>query len=619
VNTKVKKTKNCIEPWRSFQFEAGGNITPCCSGTISGNFGNINTEYFGRKLNDQHIDIFANKAYRHLRKALLTGELPGACISCRSVHDDDININELRQRVINHLESQGVKTDGADLTTEYAFSECGGNITNKCNFSCIYCSHSGESGHSGYFATEMDQARFQELIDFLCGKGLKIFNFCGIGELTTYPGWQDLCEQILRRHPQLRLRIISNFGKRLSDCELSTLAKLDLIHVSCDTLDDKIYAWLRKWGRLPVLLENIRRLKTRFTGDPNKDPKLVFNVTVTDKIIDHLEELFRFAAGNNMFVHLSSLFVMDGSVASNTDCVKKISDMDDAHIPHVREILCDLPRRMKAQNPLINVWEYKFLFKSIMEKADAITFNEFIPGANELIYDLFYQTYPKVAHAHLRKIWLSFDDGFKGIYIKAGKSIKIELPFVAGKISYRAIYCQDRLDGNLYIFPGPIEEIVVGGELTVSAENCQKRYKNMLFEVLSYDAAGETEMGKTVLLPSPPDSATPALLVQEAFLMNEEEAMAQKLVESQEPIVIWCAGLRTLQMLSNTCLGRANIKMIIDGNPERKGQLFCGGIIHSPEEIADFTGKIVVIHASSPEQVAMQIRRSGIANEILIL
>ena len=108
-------------------------------------------------------------------------------------------------------------------------------------------------------------------------------------------------------------------------------------------------------------------------------------------------------------------------------------------------------------------------------------------------------------------------------------------------------------------------------------------------------------------------------MVREAFLSNEENNVAQRLADSQEPIIIWCAGLRTLQMLSNTALGKANIEMIIDSNPEKKGQLFCGKIVQSPEDIGDFSGKIVIIHASSPEQVEFQIRQLGIQNESILL
>ena len=583
-----------------------------------GNFGNIGVDYFEVVKSDGRSDIFVNEAYQKLREGLLTGNLAGSCVSCRAVHDEDITTEELRQRVVNHLESMGVTADCLDLTRSYAFYECGGNITNRCNFSCIYCSHSGTEGHSGHLMTEMDRECFISFVDFLCSRGLKFFNFCGIGELTTYSDWQGLCETLLERYPHLRLRVISNFGKKLSDPELATLSRFDLIHVSCDTLDEKTYAWLRKGGRLSILLDNIRRLRAKFSGDPSRNPKLVFNITVTDAIIDKLESLFRFAADNDMFVHMSSLFVMQGSIASHTDLVGKVTDMPKSQLPHVREVLYDLPRRLKAQNPLIAVWEYKFLYKGIMQQADAITFNRFIPASENLIYSLFHQSHPKNHYAYLRKLWTAFDEAFAGIYIAAGNQVKVELPDTA-IISYRAVWCHDRLDGNLDVVPGPIEEALVAGELILSATNCGVRYGNMLFEVFSISTVGSADQVEHLISPAPPQGDMPQLLVREAFLSEDEDAVSRRLVDSQEPVIIWCAGLRALQLISNTCLGQANIKMIIDGDPARKGQVFCGRIIQAPGDLGDFSGKIIVTHASSPEQVERQIRQLGIANDIVIV
>jgi hypothetical protein len=618
MTVSARKTKNCIEPWRSFQFEAGGGIGPCCSGTLGGNFGNIGADYFEAVKRDALSDIFVNDAYQKLREGLLTGNLVDSCISCRAVHDEDITTEELRQRVVNHLESMGVSANDLDLTRAYAFYECGGNITNRCNFSCIYCSHSGPDGHSGHLLTEMDQDCFLSFVDFLYNKGLKYFNFCGIGELTTYGSWQDLCETMLERYPKLRLRIISNFGKKLSDPDLAILARFDLIHVSCDTLDEQTYAWLRQGGRLPVLLDNIKRLKAKFTGNPSLDPKLVFNVTVTDAIVDKLESLFRFAAYNDMFVHMSSLFVMQGSIASQTLSVGKVSAMPNSQLPHVREVLYDLPRRLKAQNPLSAVWEYKFLYKSVMQQADAITLNRFVPAAEDLIYDLFSLTHPKNPHAYLRKLWCSFDDAFRGIYIAAGNQVEIELTSLS-EISYRALWCRDRLDGNLDVKTGPIQEAVVTGAVTFSAVNCAGKYDSMLFEVLSCITVRSAAYPERIIAPTPPLGDTPSLLVREAFLPEDEDAISQRLVDSQEPVTIWCAGLRALQLISNTCLGQANIMMIIDEDLAKKGQPFCGRIIHSPDDLGDFTGKIVVTHSSCPELVEKQIRNLGITNDIVIV
>ena len=613
-----RMTRNCIEPWRSMQFEAGGTIGPCCGGTLKGDFGNIVTDYFEAVEQGKPVNIFANARYRALRKSLLTGNLLSECISCRSVHDEDITTEELGIRVSNHLKSNGIEPVGADLTREYAFTECGGNITNNCNFSCVYCSHSGENGHTGHYRKEMERERFLRLLNFLVGRGLKIFNFCGIGELTTYSGWTELCHELLARHPRLRLRAISNFGGKLSEAELDTLARMDLVHVSCDTLDETLYAWLRKGGRLPVLLDNIKRLKARLGGNPAGDTKIALNVTATNLVVDKLETLFRFASDHGLVVHMSNLFEMDGSIASNTRCVTRISDMDDARIPAIRETLTDLPRRLKAQNPFTNVWEYKFLYKAIDAKADSITLNKFVPGCEETIYSSFYEAHPRNPEAHLGKIWLSFDSCYRGIFIDAGKTVRVPVA-APGTLSYRAIWRRDRLDGNLEVVEGPVEQGKISGELEIDATNCGRGFTKMLLEVLSHVRENVDGMPMGVISPHPPEITTAPVVVREAFLVNEEESIARNLAESGEPVVIWCAGLKTLQMLSNTSLGKANIKMIIDGDPARKGEIFCGYPLSSPADLGDFQGKIIVMHASSPERVEFQIRQMGISNEIIII
>lgn len=615
----MKKTRNCIEPWRSFQFEAGGSISPCCSGTISGRFGNIHTDYFAALRCGRRPDIFANDAYKDLRNGLLTGKLHRSCIDCRSVHDADVTPEALRKRVIHHLESQGMQTENLDLTREYAFIECGGNITNKCNFSCIYCSHSGTNGHAGTLATEMDREKFLDWIGFLCQRGLQIFNFCGIGEVTAYAGWQDLCNILLERHPRLRLRMISNFGKPFSKAEQDALAQFDMIHVSCDTLNEQKYAWLRKGGRLPVLLDNIHRIRARCAEIASQNPKLVFNVTLTEAVIDHLEDLFRFAAEHSMFVHLSTLFEMEGSVASRTNCVRKITDLDDSRILHIREVLCDLPRRMKAQNPLTNVWEYQFIYSAVMQRADAMTLNQFVPSDDEIAYREFFQSHLITPDAYLRKIWLSFDAVRKGMCITKGKTAWLEWPPAPGKLAYRVTWCRNRPDNNLDIIAGPIEEAEISGTLSVSAPEAPLPYNHMLFEVMSFVPVPEAEYTIQSIEPSPPADWSASTLIREAFLMGDAESIARRLVESQEPIALWCAGLRTMQLLSSTCLSRANIRMIIDGDSQKQGQLFFGKTVQSPAEIEGFSGKILVLHSSCPEQVELQIRNMGISNDILIL
>jgi hypothetical protein len=98
-----------------------------------------------------------------------------------------------------------------------------------------------------------------------------------------------------------------------------------------------------------------------------------------------------------------------------------------------------------------------------------------------------------------------------------------------------------------------------------------------------------------------------------------EEAIVERLVKSREPIAIWCAGLRTLQVFAKTRLSEANIKMIIDGDPQKYGQKFCGYTVRKPDDVASFDGTIVIMHASSPEKIKKHICSLGVANRIIIV
>lgn len=616
---KAGKTRNCIEPWRSVQFDAEGNVTPCCSGTITGNFGNIIAEHFNRIEQGLPSTIFSNPGYRQLRNGLLTGNLHPSCISCRSVHDEDVSPDELRKRVVNHLQSQGVSTEGKDLTALFAFAECGGNITNRCNFSCVYCSHSGDGGHIGYYGKEMEREQFLGIIAFLYGNGLKIFNFCGIGELTIYPDWDGLARAILERCPGIRLRAISNFGKRLSESELDTLSRFDLLHISCDTLDEKLYASLRPGGTLSLLLDNLHRLKERLAANQPEGPMLAFNVTLTDAVVYRLEELFRFAAANDMFVHLSTLFEMKGSKASATRCVKNITEMPLVELPRVREVIYDLPRRMKAENHLANVWEYSFIYNEITQKVSPLTFNQFVPANGDVFYTAFYRDNLRNPHAFLRKYWLSFDVAIKGILILSGAKVTLTLPCRTGELTFRPHWCLERIDGGAELFSGQIEVLSVSDTITVAAPVSARYYSHLLLEVISFEPSDSTiKPIRSELSPHPFFGCSEGIVVRESIFKDERHVIEQ-LVASHVPLVIWCAGLRTLQLLSNTSLGSANITMIIDGNHARRGEEFCGHTISSPEDIAGFDGKIVIIHSSFPEKVEQQIRLLGIKNEICIL
>jgi len=488
-------TKNCILPWKSFVLWPDGKIAPCCGVPIpDGDFGNINSIDFNLPAQEALRAVFASDAYVKLRSQLLEGTPQKACLDCRVVADDDISPDSLRVKVVEHLRYYGEKiSKGSDLTSEFHMTECFTNVTDKCNFSCIYCFlHSNdlfEKKQNEYY--EIDRKSFLKLVSVLAANGLQYLNFCGNGELTIYPHWQDLCLEVINKFPNVKLTVVSNFGKRLSDADLDILMRFCEINVSCDSLDPVKYAWLRPGGRLSVLLENVSNLRDKFKPHAN-NPKLIFIVTESDAIIDDLNDLAKFAIDRNISLRISNLSLVEDSVATKTKCLKKIADVPDSQILHAWEVINDLPRRIRAQNPPLGVYcELGPLFNAVKCRAEEISFNRFVPTEDEIVYNLFASTHVKNPEAYLRKIFLSFDVCIKGIFVKSGCSVEIKLPFSKGILKYRPILCKEIPGKELKLIFCDIATVFVEEHLSLTAVKSVGKFTHLLFEISTYELCTE--------------------------------------------------------------------------------------------------------------------------------
>lgn len=88
--------------------------------------------------------------------------------------------------------------------------------------------------------------------------------------------------------------------------------------------------------------------------------------------------------------------------------------------------------------------------------------------------------------------------------------------------------------------------------------------------------------------------------------------------EYKRPVYIWGTGAYTMWLLTNTLVGKLNIKAFIDNNPTRVGKELDGKRIISPDEIEPDI-PIIVCVMKCPEKVADQIERSGITNPYYLL
>lgn len=559
MQNKQKMTRDCIVPWKIVNFRPDGVLAPCCGGPPPvGDYGNIYCVDFQKTGTDGAKAIFASEAYRNIRRELLEGDLQMACKVCRIV-GAEIPTELLRKKVADHLRYCGrTITESTDLTQEFAFTDCYTDVTDRCNFSCIYCFlHSNDKGGRGsreYIEVEMP--RFLEVISFLAADSLEYLNFCWLGEFTMYPHWKELCHELFNKFPKLRLSLVTNFGRKYSDEDLDVLSRFFEIRISCDTMNPEKYSWLRRGGRLPVLIDNINNLRARFKPG-TAHPRLIFIVTESDAILSGLTELARFAVQRNISIYMSNRAPVEDSVATVTSCLGRIADLPEPQILDAWEIIHDLPRRTRAEHPPLDYFcDMGPLYNTVRQRAQLITLNQFVPSEDELVYKFFAEENPNNPQAYLRKFFLSFDDCIKGLYLRSGAAVDATLPNQQAKLTYRTIWCKEIAEKSLHVYRGKPSTVTVGTKLTFSAVKCPRKFTHVLFEVLSYIPCSEDQSITSLLDSSvsiPP--FYPLIAIAEYSNRRYELAMAVSEFLKAYPVIhksaekIYRRGIRLLSQM----------------------------------------------------------------------
>jgi hypothetical protein len=499
LKEKPLMTKACIAPWEMLEVGVDGGIRPCC-GPVEGDFGNINSVLSNPAM---FRDALNSEAHKQLRRQLLTGELEDACATCRIAPNKPITIEALRRNVVVYLQNRGRNiSEHTDLCSEFAFEACNAGVTDKCNFSCIYCfTHSNDKTGEGIRKyTAISHERLLQLTSLLVENGLKVLAIGNVGELTIYPSWRDLCTTLFDNYPNLYVTLVSNFGRKFSDADLDVLVRFHRIAISCDTIDPELYSWLRRGGRIDVLLNNISRLKSRMCNTTGHKPSLVLNVTESNVIIDKLVDLAKYAVDNEIDLQFSNLLVVKGSFAEKNKCLTKITDIPDDQVPSAWEVIGDLRERMVVQNPRVRL-DFGPLYDILKQRAEAISLNRFVPSANELFYRSFACAHPRNPNAILRKIFRSFYDCYRGILITSGSTIAIKLPYLAARLKYRTIWCKNN-HSDMYI--GAMEEASVGSYLSIATARTKRYFTHVLMEVFEYEIEiGSAEIDETLILSEP--------------------------------------------------------------------------------------------------------------------
>ncbi|MEJ7826672.1 MAG: class I SAM-dependent methyltransferase [Segetibacter sp.] len=121
-----------------------------------------------------------------------------------------------------------------------------------------------------------------------------------------------------------------------------------------------------------------------------------------------------------------------------------------------------------------------------------------------------------------------------------------------------------------------------------------------------------------------PDVQTKDNLVTYIQICNDKEkavkSAIEKVVDKEEPIIIWGTGAQTLRLLANSKLGEAKIEAFVDSNPKYQGQSLNGIPIISPTSVIDKKEPILISTRPYQNEIEQQIREVlKLKNEVIKL
>jgi SAM-dependent methyltransferase len=102
-------------------------------------------------------------------------------------------------------------------------------------------------------------------------------------------------------------------------------------------------------------------------------------------------------------------------------------------------------------------------------------------------------------------------------------------------------------------------------------------------------------------------------------IMDGIKAKLRKTLIGSPQVIVWGTGQLALKLLAETSLAKAQIGAFVDGNPINQGRVLSGVQILAPEQIRDLPYPIVVTTILHQQEIAEQIRRMGLPNDIILL
>lgn len=98
------------------------------------------------------------------------------------------------------------------------------------------------------------------------------------------------------------------------------------------------------------------------------------------------------------------------------------------------------------------------------------------------------------------------------------------------------------------------------------------------------------------------------------------KAQIERLVETQQPFILWGAGALTRRLLRSTSLSRANVVAVVDANPYLQGRELANWSIVSPTELKAGNEPILICSVAFEKEIVQAIRENlRLSNPIVTL
>ena len=178
----------------------------------------------------------------------------------------------------------------------------------ECNYDCGYCDPFGESKIT--HGKNMNFNEFKQVIDASYVVGFRTFRFTG-GECTIVPWFQDAVAYVAGEHDGVRVNICTNGS--LLEKHLDVLSKYKdnvSLRISLDSIDPT----KRNFGIRKVLTPDLDKVLHQL-----KDIGIYtrFNTVVTQKNLDQVEDIIKYASELKMDVKLLDMYVQDKYIATH--------------------------------------------------------------------------------------------------------------------------------------------------------------------------------------------------------------------------------------------------------------------------------------------------------------